>query len=91
MIQLNSLGKVNSAEKALKVAVGVHARELHPAPFSCRSLSARGGGAIPEAFVRALKRAGDEICLENTGHTHSRVMGVETAPGEQIIAGVVIN
>ncbi len=54
-----------------------------------------GGGAIPKAFVRALKRAGGEIQLQTPVQRilleGRRVVGVETAAGDIITADVVIS
>ncbi|RUA18111.1 MAG: NAD(P)/FAD-dependent oxidoreductase [Clostridia bacterium] len=54
-----------------------------------------GGGAIPKAFVRALKRAGGEIRLQTPVTRillrNNRVLGVEIADGEKITADVVIS
>ena len=54
-----------------------------------------GGGAIPKAFVRALKRAGGEIRLQTPVKRilleGDRVVGVETADGERITADTVIS
>ncbi len=54
-----------------------------------------GGGAIPKAFVRALKRAGGEIRLQTPVKRilleDKRVVGVETADGERITADTVIS
>lgn len=54
-----------------------------------------GGGAIPKAFVRALKRAGGEIRLQTPVTRilleNNRVAGVEIAGGEKITADVVIS
>ena len=54
-----------------------------------------GGGAIPKAFVRALKRAGGEIRLQTPVKRilleGNKVAGVETAAGETITAAVVIS
>ena len=54
-----------------------------------------GGGAIPKAFVRALRRAGGELQLQTPVKRilleGKRVVGVETAEGEKITADVVIS
>jgi len=54
-----------------------------------------GGGAIPKAFVRALKRAGGEIRLQTPVKRilleGKRAVGVETADGELITADVIIS
>jgi len=54
-----------------------------------------GGGAIPKAFVRALKRAGGEIRLQTLVQRilleDKRAVGVELADGEKITADVVIS
>ena len=54
-----------------------------------------GGGAIPKAFVRALKRAGGEIRLQTPVKRilleGKRAAGVETAAGEIITATTVIS
>ncbi len=54
-----------------------------------------GGGAIPKAFVRALKRASDEIRLQTPVRRilleGNKVVGVETAAGEVITAEAIIS
>ena len=54
-----------------------------------------GGGAIPKAFVRALKRAGGEIRLQTPVKRilleGNKVVGVETKAGETITTEVVIS
>ncbi len=54
-----------------------------------------GGGAIPKAFVRALKRAGGEIRLSTPVDRilleDGRAVGVRLADGEEIRAGVVLS
>ncbi len=54
-----------------------------------------GGGAIPKAFVRALRRAGGELRLQTPVRRilleGKRAVGVETAAGDVITADVVIS
>jgi phytoene dehydrogenase-like protein len=54
-----------------------------------------GGGAIPKAFVRALKRAGGELRLQTPVARilleEKRAVGVELANGETITAGTIIS
>jgi all-trans-retinol 13,14-reductase len=54
-----------------------------------------GGGSIPRAFVRALKRAGGEIQLQcpvaNIVIENGKVSGVRLASGEEISAKIVIS
>ena len=54
-----------------------------------------GGGALPKAFVRALKRAGGEIRLQTPVQRilleGDKVVGVETAAGDVITADTVIS
>ncbi len=54
-----------------------------------------GGGAIPKAFVRALKRAGGELRLQTPVKRilleGKRAVGVELADGEKITADTIIS